>query len=104
MVPNLESDDFSEDDKLKELIREALSMQIETQKYKRAQKNLDSALTGVISEFLSSYIVMGFDFNGNPHTLKVAPTTQHNEALISLLMRVFSKEIRSRDGFSEEDF
>jgi hypothetical protein len=104
MSSSLDSDGFSEDEKLKELIREALSMQIETQKHKRAQKNLDSALTGVISEFLSSYIIMGFDFNGNPHTLKVAPTTQHNEALMSLLMRVFSREIRSRDGFDEENF
>ena len=104
MESGLDSEDSSEEDKLKELIREALSMQLETQKHKRAQKNLDSALTGVISEFLGSYIVMGFDFNGAPHTIKVAPTIQHNEALMSLLMRVFSREIRSRDGFSEEDF
>ena len=103
-MKEVNEDDFSEDDKLKELIREALSMRIESQKHKKTQRDLDSALAGVVGEFLNSFIVIGYDFNGNPISLKLAPTIQSNEALKSLLIKVFAKEIKPLYGTDDEYF
>lgn len=82
-----------EEDKLKELIREALTMQIETQKKRKSRRELDNTLSGVLQEFLNSFIVLGYNFNGEPIVIKSAPTVQSNEALMSLLIKVFSREI-----------
>lgn len=105
MEPDSTSDDFSEDEKLKDLIRDALSLQIETQKRKRNKKNINTALIGTIEEFLSNFLILGYDFEGNPCVIKVSPTVEKNEALMSLLMRVFSKELRPGGGdYYEETF
>lgn len=92
------------DEKLKELIREALAMRIETQNKKKTQRHLDETLGGVVGEFLNSFIVLGYDLNGDPVTLKLAPTVQSNEALKSLLIKVFAKEIKPMYGLDDENF
>jgi hypothetical protein len=105
MEEEKDNTDYSDDDeKLKNLIREALAMRIETRTKQKKQQNLNETLGGVVGEFLSSFIVMGYDLSGNPVTLKLAPTIQHNEALKSLLIKVFAKEIRPGYGMDEEIF
>lgn len=101
MLEEPDSDSFEEDEKLKELIREALAMRIETTSKKKARVNLNATLGGVVGEFLNSFIIMGYDLSGNPVTIKLAPTVQSNEALKSLLIKVFAKEIRPSYGDEE---
>lgn len=91
-----------EDDKLKELIREALAMRIETANKKRNQQNINATLGGVAGEFLSSFIILGYDLSGNPVTIKLAPTVRDNEALKSLLIKVFAKEIKPSSYGNDE--
>lgn len=93
-----EDSNLNEDEKLKELIREALAMRIETTNKKKSRLNLSATLGGVVGEFLNSFIVFGYDLNGNPVTIKLAPTVQSDEALKSLLIKVFAKEIRPTYG------
>lgn len=101
MLEEPDSDNFEEDEKLKELIREALAMRIETTSKKKTRVNLNATLGGVVGEFLNSFIIMGYDLSGNPITIKLAPTVQSNEALKSLLIKVFAKEIRPSYGDEE---
>lgn len=93
--------DFPEDEKLKELIREALAMRIETHAKKKTQLNLNATLGGVVGEFLNSFIIMGYDLSGDPVTIKLARTVQSDEALKSLLIKVFAKEMRPAYGDDE---
>jgi hypothetical protein len=97
-------DNFLDDAKIRELIHEALSIRIESRVRKKKQRNLDNTLGGVVGEFLNSFVLFGYDFSGNPITLKLAPTIESNEALKSLLIKVFAKEMRPTYDKGDEIF
>ena len=101
MLEKQDNEEYPEDEKLKELIREALAMRLEPHTKKKAQRNLNATLGGVVGEFLNSFIIIGYDLSGSPVTIKLAPTVQSDEALKSLLIRVFAKEIRPPYGDEE---
>ena len=49
---------------------------------------------------MDSYILLGYDFNGNHVDIKAAPTPQKVEALNSFLMKYFAAEIQSIKGLN----
>lgn len=101
MLEEQDGNNSEEDEKLKELIREALAMRINVTSKKKSQRNLNATLGSVVGEFLDSFIILGYDLAGNPVTIKLASTIQSDEALKSLLIKVFAKEIRPSFGSDE---
>ena len=66
----------------------------------KRKKDLTYRLSTVISEYMDSYILLGYDFNGNHVDIKAAPTPQKVEALNSFLMKYFAAEIQSIKGLN----
>tara|TARA_R110000824_G_scaffold60345_2_gene161341 strand:+ start:2637 stop:2957 length:321 start_codon:yes stop_codon:yes gene_type:complete len=89
-----------EDDELRELIERALRDNVEDRKMFKRKKDLTYRLSTVISEYMDSYILLGYDFNGNHVDIKAAPTPQKVEALNSFLMKYFAAEIQSIKGLN----
>mgnify|MGYP003636460363 CR=1 FL=1 len=53
----------------------------------RETSDSDMALVNVCSEFLDSFAIIGYNFDGEPLCLSTAPTIQKREALDALTMR-----------------
>ena len=87
----MNSDDsmFSEED-IKELIKDALKNNIEYKKKYNSKIQLETALTSTIKEFLSNFIIIGYDLNGKPTILKYAKTQMERDALASLAIKYIS--------------
>ena len=88
---------------IKNLIQDALTFKLEQVKKKRSKNELDNALRVVTSEFLNSFIIFGYDMEGKPVLDKVADTIQREEALKSLLHKVFSNEMQNDYDIDEDD-
>tara|TARA_B100001094_G_scaffold326869_1_gene383890 strand:+ start:646 stop:930 length:285 start_codon:yes stop_codon:yes gene_type:complete len=81
------------DEELRELIEEALKLNINQQKTFKDRKSLINSVAGYLEEYLDSFILLAYDMNGNPITIKNTQTTQQNEALRSMLISYFASEI-----------
>lgn len=102
--------DNEKDDPLRELIEEALKIKVKDTKEFKDHRELADTLGPVISEFLDSFIVVGYDFDGTPISFQGAKNTQQKDALDTLFLRYFYQ----RTGFKiiggnggaddEEDF
>lgn len=66
------------DDAFQEMLIEALKSASKEKKYSR---NCKLALASTLEEFISSYILIGFDFNGNPVQISKAETPMESSAL-----------------------
>jgi len=86
------------DDELKELIELALKQNIEVKKEFKSREALAKRLSSILSEYLDSYILLGYDFTGNHIDIKAAPTPQQVEALNSFLLRYFASEVQYIKG------
>ena len=76
------------DDEVKELIEAALNLQPENlQKYK-SEKELREKLKSVVSEYLDSFYIFGYDIEGNTVLVKGAHSDQQMDALDTLAMRL----------------
>lgn len=53
----------------------------------RFTSDTDNALFATLSEFLDSFAIIGYDFDGTPTVLSYAKTVQKREALDSLTSR-----------------
>ena len=87
-----------DDDELKELIERALKQSLEVKKEFKSREALAKRLSSILSEYLDSYIILGYDFTGNHIDIKAAPTPQQSEALNSFLLRYFASEVRHIKG------
>ena len=90
-----EDDDLYEDDpdeKFKQarsdLVRAALETQLMEYANKRTEqkRNLEE-LTCIIEEFMDSFIVLGYNYDGDPLTLVSANTQQQADSLSTLLQK-----------------
>lgn len=75
---------------LKDLIKDALKTNIEVKKKKVKRRQLTSALTGTLDEFLNNFILIGYDMEGSPVILRSHKTEMENEALRSLFIKYFT--------------
>ena len=87
---NLEDQDEEESDERNRsnLVRAALETQLLEYASRRSEqkRNLDE-LTCFIEEFLDSFIVIGYNFDGEPITLVSATTQQQADSLGTLLQK-----------------
>jgi hypothetical protein len=89
-----------DDEELKEIIERALKENIKDRKTFKRKKDLADRLSAIISEYMDSYILLGYDFNGNHFDIKLAATPQKEEALNSFLLKYFAAEVQSIKGIN----
>ena len=83
-----ESEDYSED-KLKELVNDALSLQPAELKSFKNDKELRGKLKSIISEYLDSFYIFGYDIDGKTVLVKGGQSDQQLDALDTLADRLF---------------
>ena len=76
-----------EDDKLRSLIEEALKLDVKLKKDFKGHEELTETLGPIMSEFLDSFVVIGYDFEGTPMSFQSSPTEQQKDALDTLILR-----------------
>jgi hypothetical protein len=86
---NPEDETFSEED-IRDLIKDALKTNFESKKKYNKKIQLENALTSTVKEFLSNFIIIGYDLNGKPLILKHAATQMERDALTSLAIKYMS--------------
>ena len=87
-----------DDEELKELIEHALRQNLKEKKQFKRRVDLTRRLATILSEYLDSYIMLGFDFSGRHVEIKSANTPQKVEALNSFLLKYFAAESQSIRG------
>jgi hypothetical protein len=87
-----------EDEELREMVERALKDNIKDRKTFKRRQDLATRLSHILCEYLDSYILLGYDFNGNHLDLRAANTPQKNEALNSFLLKYFATEVHSIKG------
>tara|TARA_A100001201_G_scaffold62227_1_gene59152 strand:+ start:173 stop:478 length:306 start_codon:yes stop_codon:yes gene_type:complete len=96
-----EDHNSAEDDELREMVEKALKDNLKSRKSFKKRKDLANRLANILSEYLDSYILLGYDFSGKHLDIKAASTPQQIEALNSFLMKYFASEIQSIKGTDE---
>ena len=89
-----------DEEELKELIELALKQNLKEKKQFKRRVDLTRRLATILSEYLDSYIMLGFDFSGRHVEIKAADTPQKVEALNSFLLKYFAAESQSIKGTS----
>tara|TARA_R110000824_G_scaffold97675_2_gene233332 strand:+ start:1685 stop:2008 length:324 start_codon:yes stop_codon:yes gene_type:complete len=87
-----------EDEELREIIEHALKENVKDRKTFKRKKDLAVRLSAIISEYMDSYILLGYDFHGNHLDIKAASTPQKEEALSSFLLKYFAAQVNSIKG------
>jgi len=94
-----------EDLNVKELLQEVLKVRINESKENKKVVDMHMALVSTIGEFLTSFMIIGYDNEGNPLALTKATTPLHSDALHSLLMKFFSIHMNKfNQNFDGDDF
>lgn len=76
------------DDQGYEIIRAALeSHLVEYAKRKQDQKRNVDQLSTMIEEYLSSFVLLGYNYDGDPVTIVSASTQQHSDSLSTLIQK-----------------
>lgn len=83
------SKDEEENDALRNLIEEALKINIESKKEYKDHQELADTLSAVMAEFLDSFIVVGYDFDGQPISFQGTSKPQQEDALDTLFLKYF---------------
>ena len=86
------------DESLRALIEEALKIDIKTKREYKDHRELADSLGPIISEFLDSFIVLGYDFNGQPLSFQVSTKTQQKDALDTLVLKYFYQRTGYKDA------
>jgi hypothetical protein len=90
------SKEDEEDDKLRNLIEEALKLEVKSTREYKDHQELTETLGPIMSEFLDSFVVIGYDFEGTPMSFQSSPSEQQKDALDTLILRYFYQ----RTGYS----
>ena len=81
------------DKELRELIEEALKLNVSARKKIKGQRDLADRVVAILQEYLDSFILLAYDIEGNPVQIKAARSAQQHEALNSILIKYFSSEV-----------
>ncbi len=84
-----QSDHYVDD--LTKLIEEALASNIISRKEYKDYDKLVSSVKDVVSEYLDSFIILGYDFDGNVIDITSASSEQQQDALYTLILKNFCK-------------
>ena len=77
-----------------ELIRAALeSHLVEYAKKRQDQKRNVEQLSSIIEEYLSSFVLLGYNYDGEPVTLVSASTQQQSDSLSTLIQKFIMSQI-----------
>jgi signal transduction histidine kinase len=76
------------DDELRELLNDALNLHSEELKAFKNSKELRSKLKSIVSEYLDSFYIFGYDINGKTILVKGAHSDQQLDALDALAIRL----------------
>lgn len=76
----------SKEEDIREIMRDALIFGLNERKKRVKQDRLNSALTGTLNEFLNSFILLGFNLDGNAVVLTSKISDIQKKALKSLLI------------------
>ena len=87
-----------EDEELREMIERALKDNLTERKSFKKRKDLANRLANILTEYLDSYILLGYDFSGRHVDIKAASTPQQQEALNSFLVSLLAKKLCSGGG------
>jgi len=102
---NPKSDTFvpNADKETKEMIQSALVAYLKEklEEKNNSRKNYD-ALISVVEEFLNSFIILGYNFDGQPLQYICAHNQQQADSLATLVNKFFQNAMQKDD--SEEDF
>ena len=83
-----ESEEYSEDE-LRELLNDALNLQPEELRTFQNGKELRGKLKSIVSEYLDSFFIFGYDIDGRTILVKGAQSDQQLDALDTLALRLF---------------
>jgi hypothetical protein len=99
---------LSSDDsiRIKELVKEALALHLNTVKKRHTEKELNESLKSIVGEFLDCFIVLGYDLQGDPKIIRLAKTKQSEAALKLLFFKAANMEMygHENNGYSDEAF
>ena len=85
---NDESEEYPED-QVSELLNDALNLQPDELKAFKNEKELRGRLKSIVSEYLDSFYIFGYDIDGKTILVKGAHSDQQLDALDTLAMRLF---------------
>lgn len=83
-----EESEEHQDKKLEELLNDALNLQPDKLKVFKDQQELRDKLKGIVSEYLDSFYIFGYDINGKTVLVKGASSDQQLDALDTLAIRL----------------
>lgn len=86
-------DNDPQDEELRQLIEDALKLNVNAKKHSLGRAALMDNVAGFLEEHLDSFILLAYDIEGRPVTIKSTQTEQQSEALNSLLIKYFSTHI-----------
>jgi hypothetical protein len=90
--------DVNLDQEAKELIRKAMISSLkERQESEKGTKRDLKALSTVIEEFLPSFIILGYTFDGDPIHCISARNQQEADSLVTLINKFFHSHISDED-------
>lgn len=79
-----------EDEEIKELLKEALKIELSQRKKKNSQTVTEVAISSCLKEFMSNFVVIGYDLDGKAQVIRHAKTQLDNDGLNTLVMRYMS--------------
>ena len=89
---DINDSDSAEDEELRHIIEKALKYNLREKKTFKQRRDLADRVGSILSEYLESYILLGYDFDGRHIDLKSASSPMHAEALNSFLIKYFAVE------------
>lgn len=98
MEDDQEPPDFKEfsDDEIKNILKEALSLQLKDKKKIPKKNQLNNALIGTIGEFLSCFKLIGYDLEGDPINMTVYKEKMEKSALDNAFMEEIGRFMNTR--------
>lgn len=98
MEDNKDPSDFKEfsDDDIKNILKEALSLQLKDKRKIPKKNALNNALIGTIGEFLSCFKLIGYDLEGNPINMTVYKEKIEKSALDNAFMEEIGRFMNTR--------
>lgn len=85
------------DEEIRELLREVLKTEYENKKTYNKKVKINTALASTLKEFLTNFVVLGYDLSNSPVIIKYARTQMEKDALKSLSVRYISEFINEDD-------
>lgn len=100
MEDNPDKSDFKEfsDEEIKNILREALTLQIKDKRKIPKRNELNNALIATIGEFLSCFKLIGYDLNGNPVNMTVYKEQIEKSALDNAFAEEIGRFMNSKIG------